>query len=139
MIEYSYRRVYPDRPTLPIIPLEVHRRDGSSVSPPFMCLVDSGANVSLFHSDVAEALGLKLKKGLKQELGGVAGTITGYLHRVKCSIAGYPFYCRIVFSEEISTPCPIIGRLDFFESFNVTFDETDQRIYITPRIRPHSS
>jgi hypothetical protein len=95
--------------------------------------------VSHFHADVAEALGLKLKKGVKRELSGIGGTITGYLHRVSCSFAGYPFHCRIVFSAEISMPYQIMGRLDFFETFNVTFDETDQRIYVTPRARPHSS
>ena len=103
-----------------------------------MCLVDSGGHISLFHATVAASLGLELKRGKKEHLGGIAGGITSYVHSVKCSIAGYPFKCRIAFSEEISMPYQIIGRLDFFESFNVTFDESDQRIYITPRIPPPS-
>ena len=89
----------------------------------------------MFHAIVADALGLEFKKGKKQILGGIKGTITSYIHVVKCSIAGYPFKCRIAFSDEISMPYQIIGRMDFFESFNVTFDESDQRIYITPRVR----
>jgi len=139
MIDFPYRRLETDGRTYPLIPIELKRRDRIL---PFLCLIDSGANVSLFHADVADLLGITLRTGVEQELHGIGGVIRGRLHQVNCAlvhptdegVTKYPFKCRIVFSRDIQVPFQIVGRLDFFQSFTVTFDENEQKIYLDPHI-----
>ena len=85
MIEYPYRVLEADGRTYPLVRVELEmKRRG--VALPFLCLVDSGANVSLFSSDVADLLGLDLKSGPEKKLWGIGGEVTVYLHRVGCSL-----------------------------------------------------
>lgn len=104
----------------PVVPLSlefgVKKRE-------FFALIDSGATVSVFRSEVAESLGLNIEKGKEIYLGGVGGRIKGYLHRLKIEVAGKRFVCPIVFSHEYLVSFNLLGREEFFKRFRITFEE----------------
>lgn len=93
-------------------------------------LVDSGASVSLFRSEMAEALGLDLDRGEAVELGGVGGSIPGFQHVVTVRMDTVAFDCHIVFSRHYTGSFNIIGRQDFFRRFLITFDEAKGEVIL---------
>ena len=120
---YLYRK---DR-LYPIVPFEI--RKGKLVLKT-EALVDSGANISVFSSDIADYLGLELIKGKQIYLQGIGGRIVGYIHKVKVDIANISFSCPIVFSAELITSFNILGREVFFEKFVVSFDELHHTLFL---------
>ena len=129
MIEQPYTR-FGDR-TLPLVPVTLFKKDDVPLQP-LLALVDSGASISLFDAQIADVLGINLTEGKKEELQGIVGTVTVYIHEVHCSIKWYSFLCRIAFAQNFGE-LQILGRLDFFERFTVLLDEIDQKLYLTPR------
>jgi hypothetical protein len=97
-------------------------------------LVDSGANISIFHSEFCKELGLKLESGEKKIFQGIGGKITGFIHNVKLNVNEHVFLCKIAFSNEMITGLNIIGRENFFEKFIVTFDDVKKEIELKTRI-----
>ena len=91
-------------------------------------IVDSGANISLFQYEVAELLGLSVKKGKKIPLSGIGGKIHGFLHTIPVNVAGRAIPLKVCFSKELRIPLNLLGRDNFFKYFRVTFDEQRQCI-----------
>ena len=131
MLEYPYKRIR--GVSLPLIPVILRKPDGTKL-PPVLALVDSGAIISLFTAEVAELLELELTAGTYVRLVGIKDGVDAYVHQVNCTIGWYSCNCRIAFSEEITSDFQILGRLDFFNKCTVLFDETDQKLYLTPRV-----
>lgn len=131
MLEYPYKRIHDA--SLPLIPVILRKSDGIQL-PPVLALVDSGASISLFTAEVAELLELELTAGTYVRLGGIKDGVDAYVHQVNCTIGWYSCNCRIAFSEELTSDFQMLGRLDFFEKCTVLFDETDQKLYLTPRV-----
>ena len=96
-------------------------------------LVDSGANISIFHSEFCRELGLKLEEGEKRTFQGIGGKITGYIHTVQVNVNEHMFPCRIAFSDEMITGLNIIGREDFFNNFFVIFDDIKKELELKTR------
>ena len=86
-------------------------------------LVDSGATISIFKTEVASNLGLTIEQGKEIYLGGVGGHIKGYLHKIKIEVAGKSFICPIVFSREYLVSFNLLGRQEFFKRFKINFEE----------------
>ncbi len=80
---------------LPIVPVEVNDIE-------FYAFVDSGASFSIFHSDIAEILDIKIEDGDKI------------------------FTARIGMSRKLGIGFDIIGRKDFFDNFKICFDEKNK-------------
>ncbi len=131
MIEQPYTRIR--EVSLPLIPVTLFKSDGVPL-PPLLTLVDSGATISLFHAEIAELLGLDLITGGKIDLGGIKDGVEAYIHLVQCTISQYSFPCKIAFLAQLTTEIDVLGRLDFFEKFTVLLDESDQKLYLTPRV-----
>jgi len=91
-------------------------------------LVDSGAVISVFQGSIAEYLGIMIEEGEKRIFQGVGGKIVGYIHKITLQIGKTKFSCRIAFSNELTTSVNILGRIDFFEKFLITFDEANKRV-----------
>lgn len=89
----------------------------------FFALIDSGATVSIFRAEVANALGIEIEKGKQLYLGGVGGHIKGYLHELKIEAAGKKFLCPVVFSHEYLVSFNLLGREAFFKQFKIIFEE----------------
>ncbi len=86
-------------------------------------LIDSGATISVFQSDVAQYLGIKMETGKEIFLGGVGGRIKGYYHELEMQISGKKFLCPIVFSYEYLVSFNLLGRQEFFKRFRIIFEE----------------
>lgn len=106
--------------SFPLLPLTLSFKGGKK---DLFALVDSGATVSIFRSEVAEALGIKIEEGERIYLGGVGGHIKGYLHHLKIEVAGKIFICPIAFSHEYTVSFNLLGREAFFKQFKIIFEE----------------
>lgn len=106
-----------DGVTLPLVPVTIEKVGT------LYAVVDSGANISLFQYEVAEILGITVRKGFKIPLSGIGGRIEGYLHTIPLHVAGHIFPCRVCFSRALKAPINLLGRDNFFKQFKVTFDE----------------
>jgi hypothetical protein len=91
-MKFDYTRVQnPSDPAAPWIPipfLKIRLINQQKVVQ-LNALVDSGADASIFHASIAEALGLDLKSGENREFFGVSGhSIQAYFHPIKLLIVG---------------------------------------------------
>jgi hypothetical protein len=92
-------------------------------------LIDSGATFSLFRSEIADYLGIRLRSGRKIYFQGIKGKILGYLHRIRLKVKDKRFICYIAFSPELEISFNILGRRNFFYPFLITFNEKHQKIF----------
>lgn len=115
----------------PIIPLSL-KLNGKKKE--FFALVDSGATVSIFRSEVADSLGIDIQSGKEIYLGGVGGRIKGYIHKVEMETAGKKFLCPIVFSHEYLVSFNLLGREGVFKRFRVIFEEKKNQLKLENEI-----
>lgn len=96
---------------------------GHATSRRIEAVVDSGSAVCLFHAQIGKQLGLKLKEGERDTLGGVVGGSVGevFFHKIKLKVAADIIPIMAGFSEQLAVAA-ILGRHGFFEHFTVTFD-----------------
>lgn len=111
--------------SFPVIPLSL--KFGNKKKE-FFALVDSGATISIFRSEVAESLGINVNSGKEIFLGGVGGRIKGYIHKLEVEIAGKQFICPMVFSYEYLVSFNLLGRDTFFKKFRITFEEENDKV-----------
>jgi len=96
-------------------------------------LVDSGAVVSAVPKTLAEDLGVDLAELPRITIEGFAGQKTfAYRGEFVIKIGIEEIALPVVFSENPKAN-NILGRIGFFDQFNVTFDADSQRITITKR------
>ena len=132
-MKFNYKRYGPDvlRPVI-----EIKVKSNSNVFK-YHVLVDSGADMSLFHSEVADALGIDLTKGKKGLVTGVGGKSSEYfLHKVLVEVGGWEHGMEIGFIPTIggrSAPYGIVGQKGFFENFIVKFDLPKEEIELKPK------
>lgn len=102
--------------------------------------VDTGASYSLFHTDMAEILGLNLEEGKPYEMVvGDGNTLKLYLHKIPVSLAGQEFIATIGFSKGIGVGFNIIGRKSIFDNFIICFNEKEKYIEFTPQTPNNSA
>ena len=92
-------------------------------------LVDSGAAMCLFKGEIGRALGIDIETGEKKIFQGVSAKLVGYVHEVKIALAGKIFKAKIAFSDDLSTSFNLLGRLEIFDKFSITFKEKDKEIH----------
>ena len=119
-ITYSYlvrrNRFYP------IIPVVIRGTKELTI----YALVDSGAVISLFHNQVADAVGIDLSRGKPIYFSGIVGYVKGVLIDdvvIELRELGFRTSIPIVFTEYISSDLAILGRKGFFEKFEIVFRE----------------
>lgn len=91
-------------------------------------LVDSGANISVFGTDVAESLGINIESGKEVYLSGVGGRILGYEHTIKFEIDQTVFDSKVIFSREFLVSFNLVGREDVFDKFIICFNEKSKEV-----------
>jgi hypothetical protein len=101
------------------------------------CVIDSGADTTLLHSDFAEILGININTGVPELFRGFAAEpITGYTHTVSIHLEDD--------ANEFFVPCSfvpklkmngILGQIGFFDNYKVTFEKYNKTFEITPRLR----
>jgi len=116
---------------LPIIPLKIKGEDGWAI---YNAFVDSGAGYSIFQSDVAEDLNLKLEEGKREYITvGDGSLIIVYVHQLEIQIGDEAFEAEIGFSKQLGIGFNIIGRKDIFERFTICFDEKEKVVELYHR------
>lgn len=112
----------------PVVKLHV-RRNGMEKD--LDALVDSGAVVSTFRSDIAEALGIPIEEGERRLSVSVAGRVEVFIHEVELKIFEKWFPCKIAFSKSMSLNFNLLGREGFFDRHLVTFNEKERKTILT--------
>lgn len=113
----------------PVVPLLVRTRQGYL---PFDFLVDTGADCSMMPAAIATTeLGIDLARCPQETFFGIEGAgVRVYRGWVSLKIGPYPLRVRCVFSPREHTPL-ILGRMDLFRHFSITFDNHRHLIRFT--------
>jgi len=149
-VKFSYIRLKSETPegilyasARPVIPIKVWHEQKSVR---YEALVDSGADISMFHAELAEVLGINLKQGKEISLYGIGhGQSKGYVHDIEIEIGGWRVPCFAAFCSDLIRPDPlnpgrkqglhygILGQDGFFDKFVVKFDRKVEQLEITPK------
>ena len=106
----------------PVIPIPVLTGAGYV---PFDFLIDTGADCSMIPASIATAdLGTNLKRCPQDVFFGIEGAgVRVYRGWLPIKIGPYPLRVRCVFSTQAHSPL-ILGRMDLFRHFSITFDNS---------------
>jgi len=95
-----------------------------------VALLDSGSDFSSIPKDLAEALGLIISSK-EREVVGVGGKIKTKSSQVNITIENIHLgRIPIEVTEDPQLDFPIIGRIPFFQIFDITFRENSNRIIL---------
>ncbi|MDP1710189.1 MAG: hypothetical protein Q8L28_01100 [bacterium] len=104
----------------------------------YEAIIDSGADFNIFHSEIADILGLNYKKGKKRHLFGLGyQEIKGYECEATIKIQGFGKYtAQIVFSSQIPpNSFAVLGNKGFFDHYSVNFKYNQRIIIINPALK----
>ncbi len=124
----------------PIIPVHLCSIDLSK-RVQYYTLLDTGADFNLFHSDLAEIVGINdFRKGNMQVIFGIEGEgIKTYFQDIIIEIGGWKFRAYSGFTDfdgkkgKDKMPYGILGQKGFFDLFKVIFDYSKLEIELKPQ------
>jgi hypothetical protein len=132
----DYRTVYPyvQTATSPIARpmLLIAVRHAPHPAVPLVALVDSGADVSTFHLDIAAQLRIDLGTCRVSGVRGVGGQAQAYSAPVELDVEGRRFVAEVRFTSGVPLTLALLGRHDVFEQFQFGFDQRGRRLLIEP-------
>jgi len=96
-----------------------------------IAIIDTGARYCLFSGLRAVGVGLDLEAGRRELLGGLAGTLTAWIHQVELEILGARFQCEVAFSDQ-HIPRELLGRHTLFDQIRIGFREGISTGYFHP-------
>jgi len=117
----------------PVVPIRLNNRGRVADT---VAMIDTGADVCLFHSKWAQKVGLRLKAGRLDVIGGIEGGpgIECYVHRITLMVgyAGKKIRCEVAFSEEIGEDIEdqLIGREIVFDRMRFAFRQGQSTFYV---------
>ena len=86
--------------------------------------VDSGASWSVFHVDVAQLLGINLKKAKRRYVTlGNGSVLPIYLQHIRVRFAGQEFLVPAGFTDALRMGFNLMGRAGFFNRFTMCFND----------------
>ena len=113
--------------------LGVRLVDGETVTPRILALLDSGADGSTFHVDVARLLGVDTAGCQSRRVLGVGGAVSVLVCPIELEIEGRRFAADVNF---VTDPSPrslaLLGRQDVFEQFRIGFDQRNLTVLLEP-------
>ena len=125
----KFRYTHYGKVSRPVIPIKLKHGDQEIG---YHVLVDSGADMCLFHAEIGQAIGIDITKGRQREVFGVGGKAsTYYQHRVILEVGGWVYEIDAGFLPTVGgrvVPYGIVGQLGFFEFFKVVFDKRSDEI-----------
>lgn len=111
---------------LPIVPVELKGRGDWVV---FDAYIDSGAGYSIFHSDVAAILGIKVEEGKESFVViGDGSKIEVYIHDLEIRLADKEFKAVVSFSHRLGIGFNVLGQESIFDGFRICFDKKEKII-----------
>lgn len=115
----------------PVIPVEI---EYNNLLTPYEVLIDSGADICIFNSQIAEVLGIDLLKGIKLQVSGIVGFPENiYIHTLHIKIGGKNHKIDVGFMKMSNTSYGVVGQKGFFDKFVVKFDLIKKEIELRPR------
>lgn len=132
-MNFGYKKfgVGPGAILRPVIPIKL-KSQGESFD--YEVLVDSGADLCIFHAEIGELLGIDVTKGKKHEVFGVGGKASVYyLNKVKIEVGGWPCEIEAGFMPSVSGHMMkhgLVGQKGFFDKFVVKFNLIKEEIEI---------
>jgi len=94
--------------------------------------VDSGASWSVFHVDVAQLLGVRLKQATRRYITlGNGSVLPIYLQHIRVRFAGAEFTAPAGFSDALRMGFNLMGRAGFFTRFAMTFNDRARLLTVT--------
>ena len=132
--KYPFKVVSGDM--IPLLDVKITNRE-SGVLINYRAMLDSGAFANVFHSEIAQVLGIDLSKVKEVSFGGVKKSklMRGKPYIVELMIMqkgkSYKFDSYVIFSDEISnTGIPLLGRQGFFDQFDeICFNYKANKFY----------
>ena len=132
-MKFRYKR-YGSGVLRPVIPIRLHSK-ADFVD--YEVLVDSGADLCLFHAEIGEFLGINIAKGKPREVFGVGGKASiFYMHQIKIEVGGWPHEIEAGFMPKVAGNIMrygLAGQKGFFDIFIVKFDLLKGEIELKPR------
>jgi len=97
-------------------------------------LVDSGADVCLFHSDIGRMIGIEIEAAPRLAFQGVSGVKeVAYLHRVDILVRGLSSISLDVgFTNSMAVGTGLLGQRGFFEQFLINFQLNLKSFEVNP-------
>ena len=125
-LSFSYKQI--DSRLRPIIPIELEHTGKFG----YEVLVDSGADICIFHADIGRAIGLVIEDGELFELGGITGTKRiGYFHKITLRIGGVSYRTKVGFTDNMRDDAyGMVGQKGFFDRFAIKFDYAERRLIL---------
>jgi hypothetical protein len=118
----------------PVIPVKIK---SASESFDYEVLVDSGADLCIFHSEIGELLGVTVSNGKPREVFGVGGKASiYYIHNVTIEVGGWSYEIEAGFMPKVSGYAMrhgIVGQKGFFDNFIVKFDLLKEEVELKAR------
>ncbi len=110
--------------TVPVADVRVKNNEREEIS--LLCIIDSGAHISLLPEEDLLMLHAVSKNGTPLLIRGVTDTpMRSVVRMVPVSIGGVPLRIPVAFAK---SPCPrVLGRKGVFEKFTVIFEESMNR------------
>jgi len=99
-----------------------------------IALVDSGADVCLFHSDIGKLLDIDVESGSELAFHGVSGAkASAYLHRITLTVRDMKSISLDVgFTDSMAVGTGLLGQQGFFEQFHINFQMSEKVFSLTP-------
>jgi hypothetical protein len=113
----------------PLIPIALSRGEKSVNT---FALLDSGASISVFRPEIAEALGIPKQKRTGMRLGTASGGVDIGITKVQVEVGRTMFDARIGFSRNFAASFNILGREGFFHKFSICFNEISRTVLMVP-------
>lgn len=131
-MKFKYKK-YGNRYLRPVVPIKLSYKNNQPIS--YEVLVDSGADSCIFDAEIGELLGIKIKDGKEEKVGGITGVIQSYyVHEVTINIGGWPYKIKAGFLPNIAqVGYGVVGQIGFFDIFVVKFDLLKEEIELKPR------
>ena len=97
-------------------------------------LVDSGADVCLFHSDIGRMLGIEIETAPQLSFQGISGAReVAYLHRVGLAVRGLnAITLDVGFTNSMAAGTGLLGQRGFFEQFSINFQLSENFFEVVP-------
>ncbi|UCE38981.1 MAG: hypothetical protein JSW00_07100 [Thermoplasmata archaeon] len=132
MIKFYYRKMI--SPALgeikrPIADILIQTVYGKWIK--FRPFIDSGADITIIPHSVGKYLGFVMEDKIV-EFGGVSGKhLPVIIKKMKMRIGDIELEPRVGWALIEEAP-PLLGRLDIFNKFNITFKEKDEIVILDP-------
>ncbi|OGD70180.1 hypothetical protein A3I18_00935 [Candidatus Campbellbacteria bacterium RIFCSPLOWO2_02_FULL_35_11] len=134
-MKFNYKK-YSNQVLRPVIPIKLKNKNQEIG---YEVLVDSGADMCIFDAEIAEIIGIEVKKGNPKEVMGVGGKSSLYYeHKVVIDVGGWSYEIIAGFMPNVTgtgniMPHGLVGQKGFFENFIVKFDLLKEEVELKNR------